>query len=128
MVCIHNIFDNISVGVDIESIARFNKYALNRSFAEKLGVYTDVELNYSFKTKSPAKHLAVRFCAKEAVYKALCGLGLQAVSFNEIEIYHNENQVPQLKFLNKNCQNLCAKISLSHCRDKAVANVIIIRA
>ncbi len=121
----NNFFDNISIGVDIESIARFEKYAINRKLAEKMGVFTTGELDYCFKTKLPAKHLAARFCAKEAVYKAICGANAPPPDFEEIEIYHNETGVPQVKFLNPIFRNLLCKISLSHCKDKAVANVII---
>ena len=55
--------NNLSVGVDIEEISRFNKYALDKNNPYLLKIFTKNELSYSFKDKQTAAHLAVRFCA-----------------------------------------------------------------
>jgi len=49
--------------------------------AERL--FTDGERAYAAARPRPGQHLAARFCAKEAVAKAL---GLQAWSFRDIEV------------------------------------------
>ncbi len=121
-----NNFLNISIGVDIENVSRFDKYANNRKLAEKLGVFTQKELNYCFGHKLPATHLAARFCAKEAVYKALSQANVEKIpAFSEIEIIHNQRNVPCVNFLAEGFDNRQCRLSLSHCKDTAVAFVII---
>ena len=75
------------------------------------------------KYSKPQSHLAVRFCAKEAVVKTPTALGILHVSYNEIEIYHNENQCPQIRILKKLEKNIVFQVSLSHDRTKAIAFV-----
>lgn len=116
--------ENLAVGVDIENIARFEKHACDKGSAFIVRVFTEDEIEYCFKTNLSAKHLAVRYCAKEAVYKALSGLGILQVSYKDIEIYHDKNKVPQVKLLSEKCKNIHCKISLSHSNNEAIAYVI----
>ena len=109
----------MAIGVDIEDIKRFE----NKSQAFLDRIYTKGEQAYCMSKKLPAKHLAVRFCAKEAVIKALSGLNMEHPPLNQIEIFHNENQVPQIKLLNKSDNKLTFQVSLSHDRTKAIAFV-----
>jgi holo-[acyl-carrier protein] synthase len=71
-----------SVGIDLLEIERLER-ALDRRprLAERL--FTDGERDYAASRARPGQHLAVRFCAKEAVAKAL---GLEAWSFRDIEV------------------------------------------
>jgi holo-[acyl-carrier protein] synthase len=46
-------------------------------------VFTDAEREYAASRARPAMHLAARFCAKEAVAKAL---GLSGWSFRDVEV------------------------------------------
>ena len=115
-----------SVGVDIEDIGRFRKLDQKNSGVFLKKVYTKNELDYCFQKSVPAQHLAVRFAGKEAVLKALSGLGLSPVDYNTIEIFNNDRGAPQVRFCgHKNFKKLGVKISLSHCRDKALAFVVI---
>lgn len=70
------------VGIDLLEIDRLER-ALERRprLAERL--FTDAERSYAAARARPGQHLAARFCAKEAVAKAL---GLEALSFREIEV------------------------------------------
>ena len=115
-----------SIGTDIESIARFNK--LDKKFFER--IYTKTELSYCFKTTHPAQHLAVRYCAKEAVLKALSGMDIKGkvatpIPLNKIEIMHAPNNTPTVTLHETRLQGLNIRISLSHCEDKAIAVCII---
>ena len=69
-------------GIDLLEIERLER-ALERrpKLAERL--FTEAERAYAEARARPAQHLAARFCAKEAVAKAL---GLQAWSWQDIEI------------------------------------------
>jgi holo-[acyl-carrier protein] synthase len=71
-----------SVGIDLLEIERLER-ALDRRprLADRL--FTDGERDYAASRARPGQHLAARFCAKEAVAKAL---GLEAWSFRDIEV------------------------------------------
>jgi holo-[acyl-carrier protein] synthase len=73
---------SLGVGLDLLEIARLER-ALERRprLAERL--FTDGERAYAAGRARPGQHLAARFCAKEAVAKAL---GLQAWSFRDVEV------------------------------------------
>lgn len=111
----------MSIGVDIEDINRFENKS--QKFLDR--IYTKSEQAYCFSKTNPERHFAVRFCAKEAVIKALSGLNIKRPKLNEIEIYHNENKVPQIKLLNKSDNKLTFKVSLSHDKSKAIAFVMV---
>ena len=70
------------VGIDVLEIERLER-ALERTprLAERL--FTDAERAYAAGMGRPIQHLAARFCAKEAVAKALA---LEALNWREIEI------------------------------------------
>ncbi len=110
----------MAIGVDIEDINRF----IDKSDEFIKRVFTQVEIDYCNKYKKPESHFAARFCAKEAVIKALSALDITDVSLNEIEVYHNENRCPQVKILKKLEKNVKFDLSLSHDRTKAIAFVI----
>ncbi len=112
----------LGVGIDIEIIKRFKKYSLENDIDFLETIYTNEELEYCFLQKFPERHLAVRFCAKEAYIKALPEIN-QDVKFNEINIVKQEKGKPQInceKFPNQKCH-----LSLSHEKDKAIAIVYI---
>lgn len=114
----------MAIGVDIEEIKRFKNKS--QRFLDR--VYTKNEQKYCLSKANPAGHLAVRFCAKEAVIKALSALKVRIPDLNQIEIYHAENKVPQVKLLSKSDNKLTIQISLSHDKTKAIAFVIIEKA
>jgi holo-[acyl-carrier protein] synthase len=70
------------VGIDLLDVARFER-ALERQprLAERL--FTDAEREYAAGRGRPAMHLAARFCAKEAVAKAL---GMTGWNFRDVEV------------------------------------------
>lgn len=112
-------FNDFAIGVDMEQISRFNN--LNRKKNSKFlkKIFTKKEMDYCFSKKAAAQHLAVRFAAKEATIKAIGSLGKEILSLNKIEITKNANGIPAVKLRYYNI-----KISLSHCRDKAIAFAI----
>jgi holo-[acyl-carrier protein] synthase len=70
------------IGLDLLEIDRLER-ALERRprLAERL--FTDAERAYAAGKARPGQHLAARFCAKEAVAKAL---GLDAWAFRDVEL------------------------------------------
>src|SRR5690349_18586143 len=70
------------VGLDLLEIERL-RAALERQPALEARLFTAGERAYAAGKARPAQHLAVRFCAKEAVAKALA---LEAWSWQDIEV------------------------------------------
>jgi holo-[acyl-carrier protein] synthase len=70
------------IGLDLLEIERLER-ALERRprLAERL--FTERERAYAAARARPGRHLAARFCAKEAVAKAL---GLEGWSFGDVEV------------------------------------------
>ena len=117
------------IGIDIIEIARIDEAVLRWQNRFLQRVYTAAELGlYRGKIES----LAVRFAAKEAVFKALnCPAG--NISWKEIEILSKSNDQPFVKLYGqakKRADELRLAgfdISLSHSRENAIALVIGIR-
>jgi holo-[acyl-carrier protein] synthase len=70
------------VGLDLLEIERLER-ALARRPTLAARLFTDAERAYAEGKARPSQHLAARFCAKEAVAKAL---GLEAWSWQDIEV------------------------------------------
>jgi holo-[acyl-carrier protein] synthase len=82
----------IGVGTDLVEVARFRLAMERRSgFAERL--FSDDEREYAFRQKDPAKNLAARFGAKEAVMKAM-GVGLWKFKLRDIEVVRRKGGAP----------------------------------
>jgi holo-[acyl-carrier protein] synthase len=122
----------IGIGIDIIEIDRI------RDSVEKFGdrflnkIYTQKELDYCLKKKYKYQHLAARFAAKEAVYKALATGWDADVSWQNIEISNEANGMPIVtlqgklkKFLQKGKD---LKISMSHSRDYVACMAIIFKS
>lgn len=109
----------MAIGVDIEDIERFK--GKSNDFLHR--VFTPLELEYCLKFSKPESHLTARFCAKEAVVKALTALDIENVPYNKIEVFHNEKQCPQIRILKQIEKNVVFQVSLSHDRTKAIAFV-----
>ncbi len=109
----------IGIGIDIEDVNRFRPFIFNKKKSLKR-IFTKKELSYCHTKNDPAQHLAARFCAKEAVYKALSDINGPKLSFNEIEIKKQKNGKPEV-LLGK---NYAIKISLSHTSKMAICVAI----
>ncbi len=111
---------NISIGVDIENIDKFAKldFKKDRFFFDH--IYTEKEMKYCLSKKNSIPHIAARFAGKEAVIKVIGGFGGK-ISPRDIEILNSPRGAPAVKINNKKFANINITISLSHCRDKAIA-------
>jgi holo-[acyl-carrier protein] synthase len=113
----------VSVGIDLLEIERLER-ALERRprLAERL--FTDAERAYAAARARPGQHLAARFCAKEAVAKAL---GLNAWSFRDVEVIAGEP--PEVELSGAAAERAAAlgvtvRVSLTHTRREAAAVAI----
>lgn len=114
-------FEDFSIGTDIEDIERFKNK--NEDFLKR--IFSPEEIKYSSSKAKPEQHFAARFCAKEATVKALSAFNEKGIEYNKIEVFHNANNVPQLRFLSDLEDKYKSKITLSHDKTKALAYVII---
>ena len=111
------------VGIDLLEIDRLER-ALERypRLAER--VFTQGERDYAGERARPARHLAARFAAKEAVVKAL---GLKG-SFGLAQIEVVEGEPPTVKLAGPAADAAAGRrieISLTHSRDFAAAVAIV---
>ncbi len=112
-----------SIGTDIEQISRLERVlARTPGFARK--VFSRAERAYCDRRARPAQHYAVRFCAKEAVAKAL-GVPLR---WEEIEVVNDADGTPRVRLqggAGKALGRRAARLSLAHAGDYAVATALI---
>jgi holo-[acyl-carrier protein] synthase len=112
----------IGTGVDIIEVRRI------RQAIEKWGkgflqrVFTDEEIESAQSRESLYQHLAGRFAAKEAVFKAL---GDMRLSWRDIQILNDDGGRPYCTILNGRGKNVDVYVSISHVKNYAVANAII---
>lgn len=120
----------VNCGTDIIEIDRV------KDSIEKLGnpfldrVFTKKEIDYcESKKKQKYQHYAARFAAKEAVFKALSE-NIQdkfSVSWKDFEVENDNQGKPKLNVNNVNLENVeNIDISISHCKNYAVANVTVL--
>lgn len=121
----------IGIGVDLVECSRI-QHSLDR-FGERFlhRVFTDGEIAYSNSMKFPARHLAARFAAKEAVSKAFgTGIG-KSMGWRDIDVQKKQSGEPFL-VLTGGAEGLArergitnALITLSHTDQHAVAMIVL---
>ena len=119
-------FLKIACGTDIieierikNSIERIGKKFLNTIFTDKEIEYCESHQNNKY------QHYAARFAAKEAVYKALNKVSnVGHVNWKDYEIINNVYGKPEIIILDESIESM--DISISHCKEYAIANVVIL--
>lgn len=111
------------VGIDLLEIERLER-ALERQPRLAQRLFTDAELEYASARARPGQHLAARFCAKEAVTKAL---GLRGWAFRDVEVVATDN-APTVRLTGKPAERAGGRvvsISLTHTGTTAGAVAIV---
>jgi holo-[acyl-carrier protein] synthase len=120
----------IGIGIDLEEIARVERvFSSPRALAR---VFTAHEIAYCQPKRNRFQHLAVRFAAKEAAFKAL-GTGLSGgLYWTHAEVLNEPSGKPYL-VLTGAAKELADQlgvhtllISLSHSRQYAIAQVMLL--
>lgn len=121
----------VGIGIDLvdcarieSSIARFGDRFLHR-------VFTEGEIAYSQSMKFPARHLAARFAAKEALSKAFgTGIG-RAMGWRDLDVRKKESGEPYV-VLSGGAEKMANErgvtkvwISLSHTDESGMATIIL---
>lgn len=119
----------ISCGTDIIEISRIKQTIVNTNEKFIHEIYTTKEIEYcESRGKSKYEHYAVRFAAKEAIFKAISHMidGKYSISWKNAQILNDMNGRPYVEFIDKKIQQIeDIDISLSHCKEYAIANVVI---
>ena len=113
------------IGIDILEVDRLER-ALARRPNLQSRLFTVAESAYAAQQARPAIHLAARFCAKEAVVKAL---ELNAWAFKDVEVIATDT-APQVRLRGAAAAKAAElgkhpQISLTHTRDTAAAVAIL---
>ena len=111
----------VGIGVDIIEVERIQKLA-EKSPRFLKRVYSAEEIKYCEGKKNKFQHLAARFAAKEAFFKAL---GWK-INWTDVGISNFPSGKPQLLITSEESLPFDAThVSISHLRDYAVACVIL---
>lgn len=120
----------MKTGIDVIEIERVAK-AVSKSERFRQRVFTKAELQYCrSRGRQADASLAGIFSAKEAFLKAL-GTGMRFGAWTEVEITHDEFGAPNISVSGNFGQIMKEKgltnisVSISHCRNYAMAQVII---
>jgi holo-[acyl-carrier protein] synthase len=121
----------LGIGVDLVENARI-EHSLER-FGERFlhRVFTEGEIEYSKSMKYPARHLAARFAAKEAVSKAFgTGIG-KSMGWKDIDVRRKESGEPYVE-LEGGAKKLAGErkvskvsVTLSHTEHHAMAMIVM---
>jgi holo-[acyl-carrier protein] synthase len=120
-------------GVDIVEVFRMRE-AIERwggNFLSK--IFTKREADYAGARRFAHQHFAARFAAKEAVVKAFGEPRKFPIKWTDIEILNNDEGKPMIEFRGdalklkkrKNIDEIM--VSMSHSKNYAIANVILLR-
>lgn len=120
-------------GVDIVEVFRMadaiGKWGDN--FLTK--IFTPKEINYSASRRFSHQHFAARFAAKEAVVKAFGEPRRFPLKWTDIEIFNDKEGKPVIEFhgdalkLKKRKKVNDIIVSMSHSKNYAIANVILLK-
>lgn len=123
----------IGTGVDIVEVFRM-KDATDRwgdSFLTK--VFTAREIKYCNSKRFSCQHFAARFAAKEAVVKAIGQPRKFPVKWTDVEILNDSEGKPMIEFRDAAAKLKKIKkigdviLSMSHSKNYAIANVILLK-
>lgn len=111
----------LGTGIDIIEISRIQKAVERWGDGFLNHIFNDEEINYSKRQKNPHQHYAVRFAAKEAIFKAV---GDPQMTWKDLTITHDPYGKPVCRYDARGFNNKIL-ISLSHSKDYAVASAIV---
>ena len=123
----------LGMGTDIVEVFRM-KDAINKWGDNFLGkIFTPREIKYANSRRFYHQHFAARFAAKEAVVKAFGEPKKFPIKWTEIEVVNDDEGKPAIKFHNdalklKNKKKVTnVVVSMSHSKNYAIANVILLK-
>lgn len=120
----------VKCGVDIIEISRVKDSIDNLGDSFLNRVFTKKEIEYcEGRGKSKYEHYAARFAVKEAVFKALSEAvdDKYSITWKDIETLNDEQGRPKVEVLFvKSSKIESIDVSISHCKEYAIANVVVL--
>ena len=117
----------ISCGTDIIEIERIKKSIENYEEKFKKNIYTEIEVKYCESHRSQKfQHYAARFAAKEAIFKAISKKLSDNYAWTDFEIINDEHGKPEVVLKTEIPEIQSIDISMSHCKEYAVATVVVL--
>ena len=120
----------IKCGIDIIEISRIKESIEKLGDKFKNKIFTAEEIEYcESKHAQKYQHYAARFAAKEAAFKAISEQleDKYDLCWKDYEVISDEKGKPHMNILGTNEENIeSIDLSLSHCKEYAVANVMIL--
>lgn len=121
----------LGTGLDVAEVARIAELAARhgRRFLER--VFTPAELEYCLSRGAREQHLAGRFAAKEAVFKALGTGWTDRVSWKQVEVLAADGGAPQVRLSGGAAERLAAMggrrvhLSITHAGGLAAASAVV---
>lgn len=118
---------NISCGTDIIEISRIKQSIESHEENFKTNIFTENEVKYCESHKlQKYQHYAARFAAKEAIFKALSKKLNSEFIWTNFEIINLDSGKPEVVLKEQIPEIESIDISLSHCREYAIATVIVL--
>jgi holo-[acyl-carrier protein] synthase len=121
-------------GIDIVEVLRMRDAVNKWGGAILSKMFTKREIAYSRSRRFSYQHFAARFAAKEAVVKAFGEGRRSPVQWTDIEVLNDKEGKPIIEFhgnalkLKKKKKVGSVIVSLSHSKNYAVANAILLRS
>jgi len=119
------------IGVDVVKVERLIASLERFGSRFEARLYTDAELEYCRRHKDPIPHLAARFAAKEAAFKAI-GTGLSnGIGWKQCEVIQPGGRQPTIEFRGLALERFSAlgcrsaHLSLTHDAGLAIACVVL---
>ena len=122
----------VGLGLDLVDIARIAEMLADKGERATSRLFTEGEAAYASNRNEPARHLAARFAAKEAAYKALAGTEhARGIGWHDIEVLVEWDGRPTLRFHGRAAERATelgvtrAHLSLTHADHTAAAVVVL---
>jgi len=121
----------VGIGVDLVDVRRMRGVLERRGDRIIRRVFTAAEQDYCRAHRDPSPYFAVRFAAKEALFKALGTGWARGVAWCEAEVLRQESGAPKLVVTGR-ARELADElgtrrihVSLSHSEEAAIAVVVL---
>jgi len=119
------------VGTDLVEVQKIEELLREREDLQK-SLFSHGEISYSQRKVHPFQHLAARFAAKEALFKAL-GTGLSGqMDWKDVEVRREPSGKPTLHVTGKTAENardmgvVHCMVSMAHTKEYAIAFVLLV--
>ena len=123
----------VGIGFDLVDVARIERAVTRWGEAFLTHVYTGREIRDSGTGPGRCERLAARFCAKEAVFKAL-GLGRPALGWHDVEVVKTPTGRPEIVLGGRALEVARRRsvggvlVTLSHTKELAAAQALCLDA